>query len=84
LARGRSRIGDRHSAVDVEFPLSAMIEKAAALPDLRNHQPRTNGMDRAGSNEENIVLQDRTPLNQLGDGAVCNRASQFWRRERPL
>ncbi len=61
LAFGRPRIRGRHGVVYVKFPLSTMVEKAerrlASLLDLCNHESRADGMDRAGWDENDVVLQ---------------------------
>jgi hypothetical protein len=53
----------------VNFPLSAMVEeaerRAGALLDLCNHESRADGVDRVYGDENDVVLQDAVPLNQV-------------------
>jgi hypothetical protein len=88
LAFSRPRIRYRHGVVYVKFPLSTMVEKAerrvASLLDLCNHESRADGMNRAGWDENDVVLQDAVPLNQVRDRAVLDRGPQLRGRELPL
>src|ERR1700730_18446866 len=88
LAFSRPRIRGRHGVVYVKFPLPTMVEKAerrvASLLDLCNHESRADGMDRAGWDENDVVLQDAVPLNQVRNRAVLDRGPQLRGRELPL
>ena len=88
LTFGRPRIRRRHGVVHVDFALPAMIEKAkgrvASLLYFGQHESRADGVDGAGRDEDDIVLPDRAPLNQVRDRAVLDRGPQLRGRELPL
>jgi len=64
-----TRVRSRHGVVHLKLPLSPMVEKAerrvASLLDFRYHESWTDGVDRAGWDENNVVFQDAAPLNEI-------------------
>ena len=82
------RVRHRHGLVHMKLPLSPIVEKAerrvASLLDFRNHEPRAYGVDRTGGNENDIVLRNAAPLNQVQNRAIFDRGSQLCRCEPPL
>src|SRR5437764_1108385 len=90
MMKGRSRkLADRGTGVlHMKFPRSTVVEKAerrvASLLDFRNDKSRTDGMDRAGRDENDVVLPDSVPLNQVRNRAVLDRGPQLPGCEPPL
>ena len=82
------RIRGGHGVVHMKLPLSPMVEKAerriASLLDFRNHESRADGVDRAGWDENDVVLQDAAPLNQIRNRAIPDRGPQLRCRDPPL
>ena len=51
------------------------------LLNFGKHDAGAQSVDRAGGNEDDIALRNRTPLNQLDDRAVPDGRPQFLRRD---
>ena len=53
----------------MQLPLSSVVEKAkgrvASLLNFRNCESGTDRVDRAGRDENDVVLQDAAPLNEV-------------------
>src|SRR5258706_9134018 len=88
LAFSQSCMRGRHGVVDVKFSLPAVVEKAeghvASLLDLGNHESRADGMNRTSWHENDVVLQDQVPLNQVRNRAILDRRTQLGGGKLPL
>src|SRR5215213_7284527 len=77
-----------HGVAHVDFALPAMIEQAerrvAILLDLGQDESRTDSMDGASRDIDDIVLPDALPSYQLRDRAILDRGTQLRRRELSL
>jgi hypothetical protein len=75
----------RDAVVFVQRALPSKIEQAecrvAALLNFSKYDTGTDGVDGACRDVDHIALRDRTPVNQLGDGAVLYRGAQFLQRD---
>ncbi len=85
LSAGRCSLRHSESVINMKLPMAAVVEKAkcgvASLLNLRDHQSRTDGVDRAGRHEYSVASRDRAPGNEVSYGAIVDGQAQLPRRQ---
>jgi len=86
LSFRRFRAGNRYRVGYMKLPLSAIIKHAkggiAVLLNFGDNDSRTDRMDRAGGNKNDIARLDMVPLHLVGNRAVLDRRLQLLSCER--
>src|SRR4029079_13064902 len=83
-----AEIRHRKSAFYMKFTPAPVIEKAkcrvAALLDFRDHQARTNRVDRSGRHCNSVAGMRQMPHQEIRNRAVIDGVTQLLRTDAPL